>query len=598
MLPLLHETTPCVLFEDRLGDEGAYLFHTPLEHLRCARPEDLPDFFARLEQGQQAGQWWVLAADYEAGCWFEPRLRNLPVTAQMQAWRFAAPTRFDTCAADALLDRAYADLSPERQAAGVAAVQASISQAQFCAAIERIQDYIRAGDCYQVNFTYQLQAQTYGSPLALYHRLRARQPVRYGAYCHLPGLHALSLSPELFVQRRASRVLSRPMKGTVRKTGDAHVDEQARAWLSASAKDRAENVMIVDLIRNDLGRVAESGSVRVDQLCAIESYPTVFQMVSDVSATVLERSLAPVFRALFPCGSITGAPKLRAMEIIHELEAQARGLYTGSLGWLAPNGDFNFNVAIRTLVLDQQGGARLGIGAGIVADSVAQAEYQECAAKARFVTELPLPFQFIETLRLDVGEEGACYSLLAGHLQRLAASCAYFGQECAVDQVREALLAHGQQQAPGAYRVRLLWAGEGRLSVQSVPLPGAPTTALAVRWAARRLDSQELFLRHKTTVRQAYDADLAALPSEVFDQLYLNERGEVCEGARCNVFVQRHGELLTPPLTSGLLPGVQRAALLQSGQARECVLYPDDVRQAEALYVSNALRGLLPARLI
>jgi para-aminobenzoate synthetase/4-amino-4-deoxychorismate lyase len=572
------------------------LFRGACRTLSCDDPAGLTVFFEALEAATRAGHWAVLAADYEAGYWFEPRLRPLATSdARLHAWIFPAAESLSRQEANDFIAGQLARLPESARIAGIAQVRADLSEQEFFQAVRRIRDYIAEGDCYQVNLTYGLEFQTYGHALALYERLRRAQPVRYGAYLQLPGLTALSLSPELFLERRGRRLLSRPMKGTARRGNTPAEDAALAAELAGSDKNRAENVMIVDLIRNDLGRLALPGSVRVQGLCRVEAYPTVFQMVSDVSADIAEHSLFEIFRALFPCGSITGAPKLRAMEIVRELEPRPRGLYTGALGWFAPDGDFTCNVAIRTLVLEEGGKGRLGIGAGIVTDSDAASERRECEAKARFLTELPAPFKLIETLRLEPGTAEP-YPLLEGHMRRLARSGASFGFRFDVSSVKRQLLGY----AAGVLekdpcRVRLLLAWDGEVEITSSPLPSAQEEAMRVAVSERRLDSGDLLLRHKTTARALYDADLAALPAGVFDTLYLNEKGELCEGARSNVFLQLNGRLYTPPLSCGLLDGVMRRKLLEEGRAEEGVLSLEDLANAEALYVSNALRGLMPA---
>jgi para-aminobenzoate synthetase/4-amino-4-deoxychorismate lyase len=287
---------------------------------------------------------------------------------------------------------------------------------------------------------------------------------------------------------------------------------------------------------------------------------------------------------------------MRAMEIIRQLEARPRGLYTGALGWIGPDRTLSLNVAIRTLVLDPAGRGRLGIGSGIVADSDTEAELAECRAKARFLTDLPPPFCLIETLYLE-GAGPEPYPLLRRHLERLAASGALFGFRLDLERVRRQLLQHGRDQGPGRFRTRLLLAADGGLEIASSALAPLPPGPVEVRLARRRLGSDDLLLRHKTSVRGALDADLAALPPGVFDCLYLNQRGELCQGARTNLYLQLEGRLYTPPLACGLLDGVMRRELLAQGRALERVLYARDLEAAEALFVSNALRGLLPARL-
>jgi para-aminobenzoate synthetase/4-amino-4-deoxychorismate lyase len=348
--------------------------------------------------------------------------------------------------------------------------------------------------------------------------------------------------------------------------------------------------MIVDLLRNDLGRIAENGSVQVDSLFEIEDYPTVWQMVSAISARIGGRNLEEILRALFPCGSITGAPKIRAMQIAGELEASPRGIYTGALGWIAPGGDFRLNVAIRTLELSRGGGGRLGLGSGIVADSEATAEWQECQLKAGFLRDCDPGLKLIETLRRENGS----YPMWLGHLARLRHSAAWL----AFPLDEQALFRElSRQPANGCWRVRLTLDKAGNIEVQAFSLDGAPPAMREATLSPLPINSRDPLRRHKTTSRALYDAALRGLAADspVFDVLFLNERGELAEGARSNVFVERDGVLLTPPLESGALPGVLRARLLQEGKAREQVLFPDDLR--DGFLLGNALRGLVPVRL-
>ncbi|MBS1161735.1 MAG: Para-aminobenzoate synthase, component [Proteobacteria bacterium] len=535
-----------------------------------------------LDRLQRQPGWTVLALDYELGYLFEPKAAPAgwqPALDRPLArfWRFADGQPLTAAAAEAWLQAQVGEA-----VAGVGGLAPAIAEAPYCVAVDRIKQFITAGDCYQVNYTLPLDFDWFGSPLALYARLRQRQPVRYGGFVGDSQQGIVSLSPELFLERRGDRLLTKPMKGTAPRS-------MAAEALRNSAKDRAENLMIVDLLRNDLGRVADNGTVRVDRLFEIEEYPTLWQMVSAVSAQVSGRGLGEILGALFPCGSITGAPKIRAMQIAGELENRERLLYTGALGWLAPDGDFRLNVAIRTLELAADRRGKLGIGSGIVADSEPAAEWRECLLKANFLRDCDPGLKLIETLRRENGE----YPMLAGHLARLRRSAQWFGFSWDEATLHRHLAA---QPGQGLWRVRLTLDKVGNIVVQSSPL-GDTAASPTARLAERRIDSADPLRRHKTTERQVYDAALRSLPtaSSVFDVVFLNERGEVAEGARSNVFVERDGVLLTPPLSSGALPGVLRAALLADGRAREQVLYPADL--GAACLLGNALRGLLPVEL-
>ncbi len=557
---------------------------------------DLPGFFAQIESKAQEGQWLALAADYALGSSFESAMvcgkSGQPL---LRAWVFA---RSETLTADevkAFLATRLKDLPEAERTAGVALLSPSLELEPYCQAVTQIRQWIRDGDCYQINFTFPLDFQIYGHPLALYARLRERQPVRYGGYLATPEETLLSLSPELFFERCGSRVRTRPMKGTAARGATPAADAAAREALLASTKERAENIMIVDLLRNDLGRLAAPGGVRVEALCEAEAYPGLWQMVSSISADLPGSGLFDIFRALFPCGSITGAPKIQAMRRINELESRARGRYTGALGWLAPNGDCRFNVAIRTIEAGKGGRAKMGVGSGIVIDSEPVREYAECLLKAGFLTGLDPGFELIETLRLASG----VYPLLNLHRDRLAASAKSLGFALDLPAVSALLAGEATRHPKGTHRVRLSLAHAGSLHLVSTPMPADDGRPWQVVLSTETLNPDEFLLRHKTTARSRYDRTLESLAGQpqVFDAIFLNTRGEVCEGARSNVFIERDGLLLTPPLTCGLLPGVMRQSLLDSGRAREHVLNQSDLWSAPQLYMANALRGLLPVKL-
>lgn len=498
----------------------------------------------------------------------------------------------------------------EKAHAGVAAMQADITEDEFTRAVARIHAYIEAGDTYQVNYTYRLRFDAYGPAAGLYARLRERQPVPYGALISMPnGQTILSLSPELFVRHDKGKLTARPMKGTARAGGDALEDAARASSLSSDAKNRAENVMIVDLLRNDLGRIAELGSVRVPDLFHVERHGGVLQMTSTVMASIRPQAdLEELFHAIYPCGSITGAPKHRTMQIIDELERAPRGLYTGGLGWFDPHaasraiGDFCLSVPIRTLVLVPAGAdglwhGEMGVGAGIVHDSDALSEYAECQLKARFLTGLEPEFKLFETMHAT--HQGCRHVDL--HLQRLAASASYFGFRYDETQVREALAvacAHLPSHAP--YRLRLLLDHRGACDIQTSAL--APlATPVKLLLASEPTDATDILLRHKTTARERYDAAWRAAESRgAFDMLFCNARGELTEGARSNLFIKLAGAWYTPPLSCGVLPGVMRTVLLAdpAWKAAERCLGMEDLRHAEEIVVCNALRGVLPARVV
>ena len=571
---LLTDYRRAIFFDENSGESG------------------LSSVFEAFEAASASGEWIALAADYALGAFFEHSVEQVntgrPV---LRGWVFGRAQQLDAEAVRAFFDERLKTIPEHDQVAGVAELSPALDSASYSSSVEQVLGWIADGECYQINLTFPLDLKLYGYPLALYAGLRKRQPVRYGAFISTPEETVLSFSPELFFERTGNRVVTRPMKGTAPRGATPDVDEAKRIALLASEKERAENVMIVDLLRNDLGRLAAPGKVRVDSLCQAEAYPTLWQVVSTVSAELPGARLIDLFRALFPCGSITGAPKIATMQKIAMLEKLPRGLYTGALGWVAPGGDCRFNVAIRTLELTENGHARLGVGSGIVIDSDPTREYAECLLKARFLTGFDPGFELIETMRM---EDGVCH-LLAYHLERLGASAKALGFSCDLTEVSEALATQALTESTGVCRVRVSLAHNGCWKLTSSALPEENASPRYVVFADEQLHASDYLLSHKTTARSRYDRALAGLADRpgIFDAIFLNTRGEVCEGARSNIFIERDGKLLTPPLACGLLPGVMRRQLIESGRAVECILTRGDLLSAPAIYMANALRGLI-----
>jgi para-aminobenzoate synthetase/4-amino-4-deoxychorismate lyase len=522
---------------------------------------------------------------------------------------FSRCEHFSREAVDTWLAQA-GDATAQPSPAGLARVREDTSRERFDTALAQIHAAIERGDTYQINYTYRLGFDVLGSPVSLYRRLRARQPVRYGALIALPDARwVLSCSPELFLQHEAGTLHAQPMKGTAARTGDPDTDAQVRAALRADPKNRAENLMIVDLLRNDIGRVAQTGSVEVPALFSVDAYGSVWQMTSTVRARIdPARSFAELMRALFPCGSITGAPKHRAMELIAGLETSPRGLYTGSIGWLdAPTdtrrcGNFCLSVAIRTLVLEAgMKRGEMGVGAGIVFDSIAASEWEECKVKAGFATGNDAGFALFETMHAT---RAGGVAHLDRHLARLVHGAVELGMKFDPAAILEHVNAYLPQLSDGEHRVKLTLNTAGEITIGGgplMPLPRLPVTLLlAGEHGHASTDADDPLLRYKTTRRESYDrAWRAAEALGAFDMLFFNTRGELTEGGRSNVFVKRDGRWWTPPLSSGLLPGVMRAVVLADPQwqASERVLTHDDLLAAEDLMVCNALRGPLHAKL-
>jgi para-aminobenzoate synthetase / 4-amino-4-deoxychorismate lyase len=453
-----------------------------------------------------------------------------------------------------------------------------------------LQERIGWGDTYQVNFTFPLRAPFAADPWAYFASLVQAQRSRNAAYLDTGRFAICSVSPELFFDWDGDRLRTRPMKGTAPRGPTLEEDDARALALAGSEKDRAENVMIVDMLRNDLGRVALPGSVRVSELFAVERYPTLLQMTSSVEART-KADLPEIMAALFPCASVTGAPKVRTMQIIAETEKTPRGVYTGAVGFVAPVRRARFNVAIRTVVVDRdRGEAVYGVGSGVVADSSAEGEYAECLLKARILSETP--FRLLETLRWTP-EEG--FFLGEAHLDRLVASAAFFGGDVSRPHIASELAALGARLRE-ASRVRLLVDLDGRVELETSALEVPGLTPLVVALARAPVDETSPWLYHKTTRREAYDQALAGRP-DVDDVILWNSRGEVTEACRSNVVMDLGDGLVTPPIACGLLAGTFRAQLLQSRQVREQVAKVADLEGARRVFLVSSVRGWRPVRL-
>jgi para-aminobenzoate synthetase/4-amino-4-deoxychorismate lyase len=465
--------------------------------------------------------------------------------------------------------------------------QPSLGSEAHRRAVARIMTHIARGDSYQVNYTFSLRAAFEGDPRSLFYDLQRAQQAAYAAYLSLDGHAICSASPELFLRLDHDRAVCRPMKGTAARGHYLVADADQMEWLVSSEKNRAEHVMIVDMVRNDLGRVAEVGSVEVASLFDVERYPTLLQMTSTVGA----RSAAPlteIMRALFPSASITGAPKVRTMELIAELEDAPRGVYTGAIGFISPNRLAQFNVAIRTVVVDRSAGrATYGVGGGIVWDSDAADEYAECGIKARILTRPPPDFDLLETM-LWQPESG--YFLLDRHLERLREAAAYFVRPCDTRQIGNELQALAERLPSIDHRLRVLVAADGEVSIQATPLGAdSPRSRFRIGLAAAAVDSADRYLYFKTTHRQFYEQALAQRP-DCDDVLLYNERGELTESCHANLVIRRNGRLVTPPVASGLLAGTFRAELLASGEIQEDVFRVDELAEADEILLINSVR--------
>jgi para-aminobenzoate synthetase / 4-amino-4-deoxychorismate lyase len=580
---------PFVLLESFTSGEHprSYRFSGLESVIRADHPDQVAAALAEVEQAVARGRHAAGYVAYEAASGLNP---DLPVTAKNElplVWFGIFAERLDcSCETSAPATGDCQGSPPEM----------TICDSDYLGAVHSIREAIARGETYQVNFTTRQRFSLRGDPFTLYRRMCRNQQAPFCAWLDIGTHQVLSASPELFFSLDDDLLTMKPMKGTAPRRPRADDDRRQRALLAASAKDRAENLMIVDLVRNDLAQIAETGSVEVPALFDVESYPTVHQMTSTVTARIRpEVGLSDIFRALFPCGSVTGAPKRRTMAIIRELEGRPRGVYCGAIGYVSPGREAVFSVAIRTVVVDAAAGeAEIGIGSGITWDSDAAGELRECLDKSAFLTRDSSAFSLIESLRYD--QQG--FLLLERHLRRLAGSAAYFGFSFDSDALRDRLQILGQGLS-GVHKVRVLLAADGGITLESRPLAGSDCTAdgAAIAVSRQRVDSSDPFQYHKTTRREMYDEQLRAHP-DCYDCIFLNERDEVTEGSYNTLVISLKGELLTPALDCGLLPGVLRAELLEVGAVREAVLTLDHLQAAGTIWLVNSVRGWRECNLV
>jgi para-aminobenzoate synthetase / 4-amino-4-deoxychorismate lyase len=577
----------------------SYLFLNPAKTIAASSLDDIPTLFQQIEQALSDGLYVAGYLSYECGYHFE-RFSGINLSQQPLplAWFgiYAQPFIYDHTEAR------FTDTEPpittinilceENPTHFTESATLTISEDEYCKRIEKIKEYIQAGDTYQVNFTDSISMQTIASPASAFAMLTESQPVSYSAFINTAGHHILSLSPELFFRIESGRITTRPMKGTMPRGLDLSEDAQQSIKLQNDPKNRSEHVMIVDLLRNDLGRICTMGSVHTNDLFSVERYETLLQMTSTISGTPRPNlSYYEIFKAIFPSGSITGAPKIRTMQLIRELERAPRGIYTGAIGFISPNNSAVFNVAIRTLVL-KDGTAQMGVGGGIVADSTPAEEYRECLLKAGFLTRSRQTFQLIETMLCQQTH----LRFLDMHLDRLESSATYFDIPFDRPTIQSQITtATNQLPQEESHRIRLLLDSSGDLTLTTEKLsPESAATKLSVRLSPTHTNSTDVFLRHKTTNREQYNTDYAQARADGFDEvIYINEHNEVTEGAISNVFIQQANKLLTPPLTSGVLPGIYRRHLLETNPtAEERTLTIHDLETAEAIFICNSVRGM------
>ncbi len=598
------------------------LFLEPIDRMICKVGDDVEKYLADLQSRLTKGYYLAGWVGYELGAMLEGRIgvksSRLPDNQLVLAdfGVFLKPYKFDHHTGENNFPF-ESDGEAGEDTYALSDLRPNMEKNEFIKGLGRVREYIIAGDTYQVNYTMKLLFDFEGSAEKLYSVLRKNQSVAYGAYIRNGKERTLSFSPELFFRKKGDEIIVRPMKGTASKGRHGEEEQRNMNELHHDIKNRSENVMIVDLLRNDLARLMYGhgeSQVFVDSLFDVESYESLLQMTSTIkakneSSIMANLKLTELFRALFPCGSITGAPKIRTMQIIDELEKERRGVYTGAIGYFGPDGSAVFNVPIRTIRLQGRAG-EMGIGAGITHDSNPEEEWQESLLKGRFLTHAQPDFQLFETLlwRPDSG-----YWLLDEHLQRLATGAHFFNFSCNVDTVYSRLSEEAATLSGSCHRVRLVLAKDGRISLTAIPCDAPVLTELPknprqddisgcpiVEFSPSKVDAASAWQYHKTTMRTLYNAEYEqARRHGLLDYIFCNGDGEVTEGCITNIIIYKEGNYITPPVTSGLLPGVMRKYLLTDSTVPlvEKVLTKQDVRSAEAIFVCNSVRGLVRVRL-
>jgi len=574
-----------MLFDDAREDSAPPRLYAEPSAIIIAR--DIEEVIPALEgvrAGLAAGKHAAGYLAYEAGHAFDPKLAASARRGEGPLLCFGLFEGYEV--------PDLAELLPSPDGAYVGPPRPRITQGAYEAAVARVRAYLFAGDFYQANLTFGCDVAVAGDPLALYARLRRTSLAGWGGVMSHDEGAIVSLSPEQFFTIRDRVIEARPMKGTAGRRADPVADREEAQALATDEKQRAENLMIVDLMRNDLARVSIAGSVEVPELFAVETYPTLHQMISRISAQLREGIDAiDVIRTIFPCGSVTGAPKIAAIEALGQLEPEPRGAYTGSMGWIEPGGDAAFNVLIRTL--EWPAGAtkaRLGLGSGLVVDSVPSNEWAECLLKGDFVRRESQDFDLIETMGFDPSEGIVA---LGRHLDRMRNSAAdldfAFDRHAARNELQAATFGRKQRAM-----VRLLLSRSGAMAIQVKPYDDPDETPVTVALRPLPVDPSDFRLRYKTTDRRFLDQ--ARQEDKAWETLFVDPDGQLTEGSRTSIFVEREGRLLTPPLSRGLMPGILRATLIEEGRAEEAELTPADLEGG--FYVGNIVRGLISARLV
>jgi para-aminobenzoate synthetase/4-amino-4-deoxychorismate lyase len=574
------------------------LFFDPIAEFSASTPSDLKVAFVQMELYRKKGFFLVGYINYEATreqAHAKSSKQHDSKALVLQFYAFNEPLRVDPSDLDSALE------SQVESEPYIDNISLSETHERYLKNLKKIHQYIYDGETYQVNYTIRMSFELHGEVLSLYKTLRQRQAVEYSALLLLPNKSILSLSPELFIEKKASTLTSKPMKGTSSRGSTPELDAQVLKAMKADPKQRSENLMIVDLMRNDIGKLAKVGSMEVESLFQIQSFATLHQMISTVRGEVdSDISFQTIVDSLFPCGSITGAPKVRTMEIINELESTPRGIYTGAIGYITPNNDFTFSVPIRTIEFDNNSKlGNLGIGGGIIYESDAEQEWQECLLKAKFLTGINQDFSLIESFRLT--HKPFAIERYEQHLKRLQGSAQHFNFLFDAAMIKEQIETFTKTlNKQSDHKVRLLLNAQGQINLSAEPLSRAEDECLRVCISERCIDASSPYRRHKTTRRTLYNQEYARCIDEgYYDVIFLNQKAQIAEASRHNIFIEKDGTLITPPTDSGALAGIFRQQLLNDEQQKTALqpLYLSDLQAADKIFLTNSVRGIVEVTL-
>ena len=577
----------------------SYLFVNPCDIVQSYSLNDIKTCFKRIDFYLDKGYYAAGFCSYEMGYGFEqfPKRKRNYIFPLLWMGIFKKPIVFDHRKNSFINNKNFfsSNTKETKDSYHIKNLHLNIKKRSYLSCIKKVKRLIQAGDTYQVNYTMKYKFDFMGSAYKLYYDLRNNQSVSYSAFIKTKDFKVLSFSPELFFKKNGRQVETRPMKGTMNRGASLREDRKNGSILKYDKKNRAENIMIVDLLRNDLGRISQTGSVRVPDKFSIEKYETLFQMTSTIKSTLKENmSFYNLFSGIFPSGSVTGAPKIRTMQIIKDIEKEDRKVYTGSIGFLSPNRDAAFNVAIRSILLENKKG-EMGVGSGIVYASNAPAEYEECKLKANFLTKIKKEFQLIETM---LWSKGTGFFLIGAHLERLKNSALYFGfrynEKLIIGLLKEKKKLFDIH---SYYRIRLLLFKNGDISISYRKIERKINDKInSIVISDKHTVSNNVFLQHKTTNRKLYDREYKKYKElGYFDVIFQNERGEITEGAISNIFVKSNGIYYTPPLKSGLLNGVYRKYFLSKDPKSVCekILAINDLETADRIFLANSVKGIV-----